>query len=55
MDDTSIERRPRIVAMTANVMPEDRVKCAEAGMDGFITKPIDIDQVAVELRRTQGA
>ena len=54
-DDTSIERRPRIVAMTANVMPEDRVKCAEAGMDGFLTKPIDIDQVAVELRRTHGS
>ena len=50
--DTSIPHRPRVVAMTANVMPEDRVRCADAGMDGFLPKPIDIDQVTVELRRT---
>ncbi len=29
-----------IIAMTANVLESDREKCREAGMDGFITKPL---------------
>jgi len=32
-----------IVAMTANATPEDEMKCAEAGMNRFVTKPIDAD------------
>ncbi len=34
-----------IVAMTANVLPEDRVRCEEAGMQGFISKPFKMDTV----------
>lgn len=33
--------RTPIIAMTARVMTEDRDKCREAGMDGFISKPLD--------------
>ena len=34
-----------IVAMTANVFREDIEKCTEAGMDGHIGKPINMDEV----------
>ena len=34
-----------IIAMTANAMETDRQQCAEAGMNDYVSKPIDIDQL----------
>jgi CheY-like chemotaxis protein len=38
-------RHVPIIAMTANVMREDRARCLACGMDGFIPKPIMIDDL----------
>jgi CheY-like chemotaxis protein len=43
--DLPPERQPRIIALTASAFPEDRARCMEAGMDDYISKPIDMDQL----------
>ena len=44
------ERIP-ILALTANVMRGDKEKTLEAGCDGYIQKPLDIDQLVREIER----
>jgi two-component system, cell cycle response regulator DivK len=40
-----------IIAMTANVMRGDRERTLEAGCDGYIQKPIDIDILSQQIER----
>lgn len=40
-----------IVAMTAYAMIEDKEKCLEAGMDGYLSKPVDLEQVLNILQK----
>jgi len=43
-----------IVAMTANAMEEDRRRALAAGMDDYVAKPIDIDELVATLARVTG-
>ena len=45
-------QRPRIVAMTAEVLEGDREKCLALGMDDYVPKPVRIPDVLAALERT---
>ena len=48
---TLAQKRLPVIAMTANVMSGDRERCLEVGMDDYIGKPVQRDQLATVLRK----
>ena len=50
LDDPARAKLP-ILAMTANAFDEDRRNALESGMNGFLSKPIVIDDLMQELRK----
>jgi len=49
--ELAVTERPCIAAFTANVLPEDRQTCLEAGMNDFLAKPLNVDRLRELLQR----
>ena len=45
----SVSQLP-VIGMSAALTDEDPMRCKDAGMDGFLPKPFDLDQLAEQLR-----
>ena len=54
-EQASAASQPRIVALTANALGEDARRCEEAGMDDYLTKPIELDTLRDAIERNAAA
>jgi CheY-like chemotaxis protein len=48
-------RRPFLLALTAGAMKEDRDKCAAAGMDAYLSKPLNVHELQTSLEKCYAA
>lgn len=51
--ELSLDRQPYIIALTANAFIEDRLACLEAGMDDYISKPFELEDLTAALLRSR--
>jgi CheY-like chemotaxis protein len=51
--ELSTGRRIPIIAMTASAMDGDRERCLESGMDDYVSKPMQTDELFAALARVQ--
>lgn len=51
--EQSTDSRTLIIAMTADESPGDRDRCLESGMDDYISKPLDMNELAEALARAK--
>ncbi|MFG6093876.1 response regulator [Leptothoe sp. ISB3NOV94-8A] len=49
----SVDKRPYIIALTANAMKGDRERCLNAGMNNYISKPIHVPDLVKALKQVQ--
>jgi CheY-like chemotaxis protein len=48
-----MDEQPRIIAMTASAMQEDRDACQAAGMDDYVSKPIRVEELVSALSKCE--
>jgi signal transduction histidine kinase/CheY-like chemotaxis protein/HPt (histidine-containing phosphotransfer) domain-containing protein/PAS domain-containing protein len=53
--DMKADRQPHIIAMTANALLEDRDVCLSAGMDDYVSKPIQVVELVAALKKSRPA
>jgi len=51
--EMNLDKRPRILATTAYALEGDKERCLNAGMDGYISKPVQIEELRSALEGRQ--